>query len=106
MATLSARVSRPPVYTGVRSSLAAVRQRGPAVENGAHREPGAYRGHEHEISVLQAALVERATQRERDGGRGRVAVARDVLHHLALGQAHPLAHRVDDSDVRLVGHEE
>src|SRR4051812_29599177 len=54
----------------------------PAQEYRAHREPGADRGEQHQLTFLQLPRAHRVVQRQRNRRRRRVAESLDVDDHL------------------------
>ena len=64
--------------------------------------PGAEGDHEDEVALLHLAAPRGLIEEKRNGGRGRVAVALDVLEYLLGGQPEALGDRIADATVRLV----
>src|SRR4051812_35617501 len=66
-------------------------------------ETGAVTEHQGEVPGLGLARLHQRGERQRDGGRRRVAGLHDVAgDHRVLREAEPLGHRLDDAEVGLV----
>ena len=85
---------------------AAFRIGGPFDRDGTAGEAGAERDDDDPVADLHAALVDGFGERDRHGGRGRVAVLVEVHEHPVHGQAQALGNGLDDPDVRLVRDEQ
>ena len=80
--------------------------RAPAEDGAGPGHTPAEPGQEEMVALVHPPLGQGVVQGQRDGGRGRVAVAVDDRDGPLLGDAQPLAHRLDDAQVGLVGHEQ
>src|SRR3954453_5317007 len=77
----------------------------PAQDRTAPRESGTEAGEEHEVTLLQAAVVGRLREDGRDRRRAGVPVAVDVHEGALRRDAEPVAGGFDDTDVGLVRRE-
>src|ERR1700681_805052 len=78
----------------------------PAKKDRTDGEPRAYRGEQHEITVLEPARADRIVQSQRDGRRRRVAEPLDVDDDPLRAHAESLGRGLDDAAVGLMRDEE
>ena len=95
-----------PVTNATRGSEAGVGHARPQRSSALpHVRPAPKPEQQHEVAVVQAAVVGGLGERERDRRRRRVAVALDVHERALRRDAEPVGGGLDDAEVGLVGHE-
>src|SRR5262249_49655061 len=93
-------------YSTTRASPQSRASEPPAQQYGADREPGADRGEQDEVALLQPAGTDRVVEREWNRRGGRVAEPLDVDDHLVRVDAELFGRRHDDPAVGLVRDEQ
>src|SRR6202022_2265339 len=64
-------------------------------------------GHEHhQISLVEAALLDSVAQTQGDRARGGISVAVDIDHYFAVFDAQPFLHGANNAQIGLMGHDQ